>query len=87
MAGRSGDEQPNDFCWECLIARLLHPIQVGIIEALRWLETPLSVRDLERIGAGTRLAWHLERLGELDVVRRSAQAGHARYELVAEPGT
>ena len=63
----------EDFCWGALAARLLHPLQVEVIEALRWIDRPLTGADLlnvldrERLGSG-RMAYHLKRLRRLEAV-------------------
>jgi DNA-binding transcriptional ArsR family regulator len=55
--------------WAELAPRLLHPIQVQIIEALRWIGLPLTAADLlqvfERKGRGLRIERHLQRLTKL----------------------
>jgi hypothetical protein len=32
--------------WEWLVPRLIHPLQLAIVEALLWVEEPLSVAEL-----------------------------------------
>ncbi len=35
--------------WGVLVPRLVHETKVSIIEAMRWLERPLSARELQAI--------------------------------------
>jgi hypothetical protein len=37
------------FCWESLVAGTVHPVKVAIVEALLWLQTPLSATELSRL--------------------------------------
>lgn len=64
--------QDGDFYWGAPAARLLHPVQVGIIEALRWIDRPLSATDLFHVFEGKRVAprieYHLRRLTRLEAV-------------------
>ena len=64
----SGGEVPDGF-WATLAALLLHSCQVQIIEAMRWVDQPLSASELVRVlGTGQRLstiAYHVRRLDSL----------------------
>jgi len=37
------------FAWSQLVARLLHPIKVQIIETMLWVDRPLSANELSKI--------------------------------------
>jgi Helix-turn-helix domain len=67
----TGGEVPEWF-WAELVARLLHPSQLQIIEALRWVDRPLSASELVQVlGTGQRLstiAYHVRRLDSLGVL-------------------
>jgi predicted MarR family transcription regulator len=80
-ARRAAVEDAGDFCWGALAARLLHPVQVEIIEALRWIDRPLAARDLllvlGRKPTGVRIEHHLRRLTRLDAVALD-DSGRAR---------
>jgi hypothetical protein len=88
-------EQDGDFYWGALAARLLHPVQVEIIEALRWIGRPLSATDFVYIfggrRAGLRIEYHLRRLTKLEAVapakigRAGASAAERPYRLVNRP--
>lgn len=58
--------------WDALIGRLVHPTQVAIIEAMQWIDRPLSPVELARIFDGeiplSSVAYHVRRLSELDVL-------------------
>lgn len=64
----------EDFCWGELAARLLHPVQVEIIEALRWIGEPLTAAELVSVFGGEypelRLEHHLRRLTGLEALRQ-----------------
>jgi DNA-binding transcriptional ArsR family regulator len=58
----------TDAWWAALVADLLHPIQVQIIEALRWIDQPLSAGDLSETVDDVepaRFDYHLGRLKKL----------------------
>jgi DNA-binding transcriptional ArsR family regulator len=73
-----GDElQPFD--WSALVALLVHPLKVSIIEALRWLGEPLSANTLMRMfNAGNEgkeyslgvVSYHLTELSKIGVVEK-----------------
>jgi hypothetical protein len=63
--------------WEKLVPRLIHPTKVIVIEAMLWIERPLSATELQNIANGTPVissfSYHLDRLvesGALDVVTK-----------------
>jgi hypothetical protein len=64
----TGDAAPDGF-WAGLAVSLLHPIQLQIIEALIWIDVPLSASELVEIfHRGHRLssiAYHVRRLDSL----------------------
>ncbi len=63
--------------WAMLAARLLHPFQVQIIEAMRWIDRPLSASQLvhvfERKQRLSKVAYHLRRLDSLGALRPAGQ--------------
>jgi hypothetical protein len=64
----SDSRQSTEFCWGALAARALHPIQVQIIEALSWIDLPLSGGELSRvveIAPPERVIYHMRRLTTL----------------------
>lgn len=68
----------NDhFNWDTLVPYLIHPVKVAIIEAMEWVEAPLSPRDLDRIfdeQFGVSLvSYHMRTLAEIGVVEKVRQ--------------
>ena len=63
---------PDQF-WATLGARLLHPVQVQIIEAMLWIDYPLSASELVKVFGGkphlSKLAYHVRRLKSLGALR------------------
>jgi hypothetical protein len=56
------DNSPiDDSYWAALAARALHPAYVEIIEALRWIDRPLTGTDLVRVLQGQRVGLRIER--------------------------
>jgi Helix-turn-helix domain len=49
----AGRELPFD--WAALVAHVIHPVRVAIIEALWWIGEPLSAKDFEKIFANRKL--------------------------------
>ncbi len=65
-------EVPDGF-WALLAVRLLHPFQVQIIEAMAWIDQPLSASELvqvfhreQRLSA---IAYHVRRLDSIGALR------------------
>jgi len=60
------------FDWEALVALLVHPVKVSIIEAMSWIGEPLSATDLDRLLKGkvgvSLISYHLRKLVELGVI-------------------
>jgi DNA-binding transcriptional ArsR family regulator len=81
----------TDAWWAALVAELLHPRQVQVIEALRYIGQPLTVEDLSEIVDDVEpvhLDYHLGRLrklGALDcgLARPGSGFMDVRYQLVA----
>jgi hypothetical protein len=75
-----GDE-PGSFDWIWLVSRVVHPIKVAIIEAMKWVDSRLSPTELSRILEGkysvSRIAYHVEKLESLGVLEEvgSRQVG------------
>lgn len=74
MKGSSYSEQPPEYDWSFLVPKVVHPIRVGIIEALRHLQIPLSATDLTHIFDGrhdlSNVSYHLTSLAEFGVVKK-----------------
>ncbi len=78
---------PEGF-WAALAARLLHPSQLQIIEAIRWIDRPLSVSELVQIFQREQrlstVAYHVQYLagiGALELVGHRQPARGAVEKL------
>jgi len=62
------------FDWGDLVPHLIHPLKVAIIEALEWVEVPLSPRDLDRLFyeqfGVSGVAYHMRTLARAGVVEK-----------------
>lgn len=58
--------------WDALVARFIHPTKLWIIEAMLWIDEPLSASELEQVFAGEAgypaLSYHLRALVAQDVI-------------------
>jgi hypothetical protein len=66
----TGDEP---FPWDALVSRVLHPVQVQIIEAMRWIGRPLASSELCKVFDDaytvSHLGYHVSALADLSVLR------------------
>src|SRR3954447_10626633 len=77
----NGDKREN-FEWDMLIPHLVHPLKVAIIEAMSWIDEPVSPRELdlvfeEEFGVSL-VSYHVRVLvgyGALEQVRQQAVRG------------
>lgn len=65
------------FCWSSLVAASVHPVKVGIVEALLWINAPLSGTQLTELFGHDdynldMILYHLKGLVRLGVIRVSA---------------
>lgn len=85
----------HSFEWAALVPRLVHPLKVAIIEALEWIELPLSAKDLnlaldEEFGLSL-ISYHMRKLADVGAIEKVEQravrgALQSFYTLVtAEP--
>jgi hypothetical protein len=73
------------FDWSELVPQVVHPLRVMIIEALRWIDQPLSPSDLRQVfalefGLST-VSYHVNKLaaaGVLVPVRRQPVRGSVK---------
>lgn len=63
-----------DRFWGMLGVRLLHPIQVQILEAMLWIDEPMSASALAKVFGGkirpSTVAYHMLRLNSLRALRK-----------------
>ena len=61
-----GDGQPSD--WDSLVPQLIHPMKGAILEAVEWLDRPLSASSIARMCEEERsvseVAYHLCKLAD-----------------------
>ena len=60
------------FPWDSLVSRVMHPIQVAVIEAMLWVGLPLAPSDLcpmfENEYSPSHVAYHAKALAERGVL-------------------
>lgn len=88
------DGERGEFCWGALAARVVHPVQVQVIEAMQWIDRPLSTAELVRIFDHDLemgiVAHHIRRLAALEAIaptgtRRVRGAVETYYRLETGP--
>lgn len=86
-----GDE---GFDWGTLVPQVVHPLKVAIVEALLWVDQPLSATDLTKLFDNDRhsvahLSYHLVKLvdvGALEVVaKRERRGATEKFYFFASP--
>ncbi|MEX2107173.1 MAG: helix-turn-helix domain-containing protein [Solirubrobacterales bacterium] len=67
-----GDEPSFD--WDELVPRIVHPLKVAIIEALLWIDTPLSASELDKVLGGrfgiSLVSYHVTKLAEAEAITK-----------------
>lgn len=73
----TGGNSNAHFNWDSLVPYLIHPAKVAIIEAMEWIEVPVSPRELDRVfdeEFGVSLvSYHMRTLADVGVVERVRQ--------------
>lgn len=87
-------ERDEGVFWSALTGSVLHPVQLQIIEAMRWIDLPLSASQLVQVFDEeeplSQVSYHVRALaarGAAKVVSQRAVRGttEKRYRLVAKP--
>lgn len=86
---RAGSEPIST--WEQLVPHLIHPIKVSIVEAMIWMDRPLSAKELTQLFDEPKLhylsnvSYHLRRLAKCNVVELAGtrEVRGARQKLYA----
>lgn len=86
----AGDEP---FQWDALVSRVIHPIQVQTIEAMRWIGRPLASSELCKIFddaySVSLMGYHVGALAKLDVLRgtgtEQVRGATKHYYALTEP--
>jgi hypothetical protein len=65
------------FDWDTLVPHLVHPLKVAIIEAMAWVEVPVSPKELdkafdEEFGVSL-ISYHVRRLADVGAVEKAHQ--------------
>lgn len=67
----------NHFNWDSLVPYLVHPVKVTIIEAMEWIEVPVSPRELDRVFEEkfglSLVSYHVRTLADVGVVEKVRQ--------------
>jgi repressor of nif and glnA expression len=71
-----GEARPVD--WAALVSLLVHPLKVDILEAMSWIDKPLSANDLTKVidspeYALSHVAYHVRGLSEAKAIRKVRQ--------------
>ena len=76
-------EGGEQFRWDMLVPRVVHPLKVAIVEAMSWVDRPLSSTDLVKVMDDqeiylSHVAYHMRKLvdaGALKPIRRRQVRG------------
>jgi predicted transcriptional regulator len=88
------DWEVAPFDWPALIDKSVHEVKVAIVEALWWIEQPLSAKELwEILGVGRyvagTVAYHVKSLKDMGLIvptsERAARGARETYYLPALP--
>lgn len=86
------DAEEGRFRWGWLASRVLHPIQVAVIEALLRIDMPLAPSDMALMFDGahsvSHVSYHAKALVDLGVLRlfdTEAVRGATRHRYVLTP--
>lgn len=71
----SGDDALD---WEALVARSVHPTRLWIIEAMLWIERPLSATELEGVFTKRKMSlssisYHMTVLVKVGIVEEASE--------------
>jgi DNA-binding transcriptional ArsR family regulator len=70
-------EPGKDFDWAALVTQLVHPTKVTVVEAMLWIDQPLSATDLARSFDGefgiSHISYHLKSLAKVGVLKSVGQ--------------
>jgi hypothetical protein len=71
------DKNNRHFEWDMLVPYLIHPLKVAIVEAMSWIEEPVSPRELDRIFEDefgvSLVAYHVRVLADIGAVEKVRQ--------------
>ncbi len=65
-------EGDGPFDWNVVVPHVMHPLQVAVVEAMVWIDVPLSPSDLTQIFMEQLpledVAYHVRRLTDIEVL-------------------
>lgn len=65
-------EGDGPFDWNVVVPRVIHPLQVAVVEAMAWIDLPLSASDLTQVFMGQfpleDVAYHVRRLAYVEAL-------------------
>lgn len=69
MTAKGGER----FDWGSLVPQVIHPLKVAIVEALAWVDRPLSAADLTKVIDNERyrvpnVSYHVVKLAEMGAI-------------------
>jgi hypothetical protein len=88
----TGDE-PYPFDWAKLVPQVVHPLRVATVEALRWINQPLSPSELHEVFDGefglSLVSYHVNVLADsgvlVEVGNRQARGARQTFYFFAKP--
>jgi hypothetical protein len=70
-------EPGRKFDWAALVTQVVHPTKVTVIEAMLWIDRPLSATDLaksfDREFGLSHISYHLKTLAKAGVLKSTGQ--------------
>jgi hypothetical protein len=76
-AGEMAMGQGSTFEWDALVPYLVHPLKVAIVEAVSWIDMPLSASELAKIFMSefelSLVSYHLTKLAAVGAVVKVGQ--------------
>lgn len=73
-----GGKSHRSFDWAPLVACVIHPAKVAIVEAMLWIEEPLSASAITAMHSDDEhslgvVSYHLKELAKLDVIAKVSE--------------
>lgn len=67
-------KEGEQFHWDALVPHVIHPVKVTIVEAMLWIDQPLSSTDLVKLMDDdevylSHVAYHVRKLAEAGALR------------------
>jgi hypothetical protein len=70
------------FDWNALVPHVIHPLKVAVIEALLWIEQPLSAPDFRKLfnerSTSACISYHLAKLATCGVLEMTTSQQRGR---------